>query len=114
MENFEQSKTLLDHHYCTHPEHVLCTSVPSFGLSDHNPTVVVRKQNANLRCRTGAKHAWISFRSLKQVDTNALTADLNRIPTSILDTYSNDRDEMLNTWIKLVLDVVDTHAPVKT
>ena len=50
----DQSKTLLDHHYCTHPEHVLCTSGPSFGLCDHNLTVVlVRKQNANLRFRKG-------------------------------------------------------------
>ena len=40
----EQSKTLLDHHFCTHPEHVLCASVPSFGLSHHNPTIVVRKK----------------------------------------------------------------------
>lgn len=41
----EQSKTLLDHHYCTHPEHVLfCSLFPSFGLSDQNPTVLVSKQ----------------------------------------------------------------------
>ena len=53
------------------------------------------------------------FRSLKKVDTNALVADLNRIPWSILDTYSNDLDEMLNTWIKLVLDVFDTHTPIR-
>ena len=50
---------------------------------------------------------------MKKVDTNALIADLNRIPWSILDTCSNDPDEILDTWIKLVLDVVDTHAPMK-
>jgi len=43
----DQSKTLLDHHYSSHPEHVLFTSVPSFGLSDRNPTTLVRKQNAH-------------------------------------------------------------------
>ena len=59
------------------------------------------------------KHEWISFRSLKKVDTNALIADLNKIPWSILDVCSNDPDEMLCTWIKLELDVIDTHAPVK-
>ena len=64
-------------------------------------------------CRKSGKHVWISFRSLKKVDTNALIADLNRTPCNILDTYSNDLDEILNTWIKLVLDVVDTHAPMK-
>lgn len=110
----EQSKTVLDHHYrCTHTEHVMFTSVPSFGLSDHNPTILVRKQNVNLRRKKNGKHEWIFFRSLKKVDTDALTADLNKIPWSILDVYSNDPDEMLHTWNKLVLDVVDTHAPVK-
>ena len=59
------------------------------------------------------KHVWISFRSLKKVDTSALIADLNRTPCNILDTYSNDLGEILNTWIRLVLDVVDTHAPMK-
>ena len=109
----EQSKTLLNHHYCTHPEHIMFTSVPSFGLSDHNPTILVRKQNANLSRKKNGKHEWIFFRPLKKVDTNALIADLNKIPWSILDVYSDDPDEMLNTWIKLVLDVIDTHAPVK-
>ena len=52
----DQSKTLLDHHHCTHPEHVLCTSVPSFGLSDPNLTVLVHKQNVNLRFRKGGQH----------------------------------------------------------
>ena len=32
---------------------------------------------------------------MKKVDTNPLIADLNRIPLSILDTYSNDPGEML-------------------
>ena len=109
----EQSKTLLDHRYCTHLEHVMFTSVPSFGLSDHNPTILACKQNLNLRRKNNGKHKWISFRSLKKVDTNALIADLNKISWSILDVYSNNPDEMLYTWIKLVLDVIDTHAPVK-
>ena len=62
----EQSKTLLDHHYlvsrreercvtilktaaretnhyCAHPEHVVCTFSSYLGLSDHNPTVLVRR-----------------------------------------------------------------------
>ena len=38
----ENSSTLIDHHYCSHPEHVLSIASPSFGLSDHNPTILVR------------------------------------------------------------------------
>ena len=82
--------------------------VPSFGLSDNNPTVLVRK-NAEKVSNTSV----FLFAPWKKVDTNALIADLNRIPWSILDTYSNDPDEILNTWIKLVLDVADTHSPMK-
>ena len=44
---------------------------------------------------------------------NALIADLKRIPWSILDVYSNHPDEMLYIWNKLVLDVIDTHTPVR-
>ena len=79
-------------------------------LALQSNSLILRKQNANSKCRKGGKHVGISFRSLKKVDTIALIADLNRIPWSILETYSNDPGEMLNTWIKLVLDVVDTHT----
>ena len=67
--------------------------VRSFGLSDHNPIVLVRK-SAEKVSNTSA----FLFAPWRKVDTNALIADLNRIPWSILDTYSNDPDEMLNTW----------------
>jgi len=68
-----------------------------------------------MHIRVACGHPWISFRSLKRVDTNTLIADLKRIPWSILDIkfYSNDPDEMLYIWYKLVLDFIDTHAPVK-
>ena len=32
----ENSSSLIDHHYCSHPEHVLSITSPAFGLSDHN------------------------------------------------------------------------------
>ena len=73
--------------------------------------------SAQIKCKFKMQKKWQThldfFRSLKKVETNALVADLNRIPCSILDTYSNDLDEMLNTWIKLVLDVFDTHTPIR-
>ena len=47
---------------------------------------------------------------LKRVDRNAHIADLKWYTCSILDIYSNDPDEMLYIWNKLVLDV---NAPVK-
>ncbi len=45
----ENSSTLIHHHYSTHLEHVLTILLPAFGLSDHNPTVLTRIQNANLK-----------------------------------------------------------------
>ena len=93
----------------------VCKSVTSAKFSKRNILQGFKRNTSHsyVTCRKRGKHVWISFHSLKKVDTNALIADLNRIPWSILDTCSNDPDEMLNTWIKLVLDVVDTHAPMK-
>ena len=62
----ENSSTLIDHHYSTHPEHVLTTLSPVFGLSDHNPTILVRKQNAKLKV-TKQSHYSITYRSLKKI-----------------------------------------------
>ena len=45
----ENCSTPIDHHYCSHPEHTLSISSPAFGVSDHNPTILVRKQKANLK-----------------------------------------------------------------
>ena len=45
----EKYSTLIDHHYCSHPEHVLSITSPALGLNDQNPTILVRKQNTNLK-----------------------------------------------------------------
>ena len=100
----ENSSTLIDHHYCSHPEHVLSITSPAFGLSDHNPTILVRKQNANLKS-TKKAHFTVPYRPLKKLNVNSLIKDLNEVPWTVLDTF--DPDEMLSTWEALVLDVVD-------
>ena len=109
----ENSRTLIDHHYCSHPEHVLSITSPSFGLSDHNPTILVRKQNANLKS-TKKAHFTVTYRPLKKLNADSLIKDLNEVPWTVLDTFDNDPDEMLATWEALVLDVVDRHAPLKS
>ena len=108
-----QALFLIDHHYCTHPEHVLTISSPVFGLSDHNPTILVRKQNANLKVAKQC-HYTIIFRPLKNVDVCNLINDLNELPWSVLDTFGNNPDEMLSMWITLVFSIVEQHAPGKS
>ena len=109
----ERYSTLIDHHYCSHPEHVLSITSPAFGLSDHNPTILVRKQNANLKS-TKKAHFTVTYRPLKKLNVNSLIKDLNEVPCTVLDTFDNDPDEMLSTWEALVLDVVDRHTPLKS
>ena len=109
----ENSSTLIDHHYCSHPEHVLSITSPVFGLSDHNPTILVRKQNANLKS-TKKAHFTVTYRPLKKLNVNSRIKDLNEVPWTVLDTFDNDQDEMLSTWEAVVLDVVDRHAPLKS
>ena len=109
----ENSSTLTDHQYCSHPEHVLSITSPAFGLSDHNPTILVCKQNANLKS-TKKVHFTVTYRPLKKLNVNSLIKDLNEVPWTVLNTFDNDPDEMLSTWEALVLDVVDQHAPLKS
>ena len=109
----ENSSTLIDHHYCTNPKHVLTISSPVFGLSDYNPTILVRKQNANLKVAKQYHYA-IIFRPLKIVDVCNLINDLNELSWSVLDTFENNPDEMLSMWITLVFSIVDQHASVKS
>ena len=109
----ENSSAIIDRHYCSHPEHVLSITSPAFGLSDHNPTILVRKQNVNLKS-TEKAHFTVTYRSLKKLNVNSLIKGLNEVPWTVLDTFDNNPDEMLSTWEALVLDVVDRHAPLKS
>ena len=92
----ENSSTLVDHHYCSHPEHFLSITSPAFGLSDHNPTILVRKQNANLKS-TKKAHFTVTYRPLKKLNVNSLIKNLNEVPWTVLHTFDNDPDEMLST-----------------
>ena len=109
----ENSCTLIDHHYCSHPEHVLSITSPAFGLSDHNPTILVRKQSKSLKS-TKKAYFTVIYRSLKNLNVNSLIKDLNEVPWTVLDTFDDDPEEMLSTWEALVLDVVDQHAPLNS
>ena len=105
----ENPSTLIDHHYCSHLEHVLSITSPAFGLSDHNPTILVRKQNANLKS-TKKAHFTVTYRPLNNLNVSSLIKDLNEVPWTVLDTFDNDPDEMLSTWGTLVLHMVDRYA----
>ena len=93
----ELSTTLIDHHYTTQPEHVLDCLILSFGLSDHNRTILIRKQNANLRSKKN-NHITINYRCLKKIDEKILQNDFEAVPWSTLDMFSDDPDKMLKTW----------------
>ena len=61
------------------------------SLWSHNPTILVRKQNANLKVAKQC-HYTIIFRPLKKVDVCNLINDLNELPWSVLDTFENNVD----------------------
>ena len=53
----------------TRREHVLDCLIPSFGLSDHNPTILIRKQNANLRSKKN-NHITINLKIKRDLPGN--------------------------------------------
>ena len=78
------------------------------GLSDfHNMIVINTKLSLAKR-----KPKVIFYRSYKKFDEVNFKTDINGIPFSVLDTF-NDIDDKYWMFSKLVMEVIDHHAPVK-
>ena len=57
-------------------------------------------------------HTTITYRSYKNFDEKSFLADLAVVPWSVIEQF-DDVDDALDTWEKLFMDVVNTHAPLR-
>ncbi|MES9881523.1 MAG: reverse transcriptase family protein [Sedimenticola sp.] len=103
------SKTLIDHIYCSIKSNVSAVSVPKLGLSDHFPVFLIRKSNSIIPKNS---HYCISYRSFKNFNENDFTSALKTVPWDIVKMFDETND-IIDTWSKLFLDIVNTHLPMK-
>ena len=105
----EVSSTLIDHVYSNFPSNISSLTVPKVGISDHYPIFMTRKINASL---PKSSHYTIKYRSYKNFDEEVFVNELSSAPWDIIKVFE-DPDDILETWSKMFLDIVDTHLPVK-
>jgi len=84
--------TLLDHVYVTHPEWIIETLVPIYGLSDHYPVCFIHK----FRGLKSPKphHNTIKYCSFKNFDKESSIYDLDMAPWSVIDIFQDVNDKL--------------------
>ena len=103
------SKTLIDHIYSNCPENVNSLDVPKIGLSDHFPVFFTRKMHVQ---PPKLKHFTISYRSFKNFNETKFIEDLQSVPWDTIKLFE-DTDDIMDAWLDLFLQVVDSHVPIK-
>ena len=104
------SGTLLDHVLVNYRDNVLKSGTLSLTLSDHLPIYVSLKSRAIKLQSEG--HKPMLFRSKKNFSVDTFLADLECLPWSTMDMYS-EPNEALSHWYSLFKSVLDSHAPLK-
>ena len=105
----ENTETLIDHIYVSHPGNVKACRVSTIALSDHYPVCFVRQLNASDVRKHG--HTTIKYRSYKHFYQDAFLSDLGSVPWSIIELF-DDVDDALHAWEMLFKDVVNVHVPL--
>ena len=105
----DNTSTLLDHIYTTHPNRIVQSCVPVYGTSDHFPICFVHKFRGakSPKCQ----HDVIGYRNLKKLNLDDFTYDLENAPWSLLEVF-DDVNEKLATWELIFNDVVNRHMPI--
>ena len=107
----EDTQTLIDHIYVSHPGNVKACKVNTIiALSDHSPVCFVRHLRANYDRKHG--HTTIKYRSYKDIDEKPFLSDLAVVPWSVIEQF-DDVDDALGAWEKLFMEVVNMHAPLR-
>ena len=101
------TQTLIDHIYVSHPGNVKACKVSTTSLNDHYPVCFVRHLKANYDRKHG--HTTIKYRSYKNFDDIAFLAV---VPWNVIEQF-DDVDDALDTWDKLLMELVNMHAPLR-
>ena len=70
----DNTATLIDHVYVTHPEHIQQVSVPKVGLSDHYPTCISYRRLSKDSLKKS--HTKIYYRDIESVNERNFSQDI--------------------------------------
>ena len=58
-------------------------------------------------------HTHIKYRSMKNFSEQKSREDLKEVPWHVLDIF-DDPNDALSTWCSLFMDIVESHAPMRS
>ena len=106
----ENTETLIDHIYVSHPGNVKAYRVSTIALSGHYPVCFMRRLNASDVRKH--RHTTIKYRSYEHFDQDAFLSDLGYVPWSIIELF-DDVDDALHAWEMLFMAVVNVDVPLR-
>ena len=106
----QESRSLIDHIVCSHPDNVNSWGVHDVGFSDHSLSYISWKTN-NINDTNNVK--FITFRKSKGVDIEAFKMDMGSQNWSSIESLSSI-DEAVCKWEEILTSVVDKHMPIRT
>ena len=102
------SGTCLDHIWLSHPERLMCVQTKNIGMSDHLPTMAVRRNKGQTSHRKNLRNTF-SFRNTKRLDAQN---DLSKAPWDTVFVFEDTKD-IVDSWCKIFAEILDWHIPVK-
>ena len=100
--------TLIDLIYTNHPDKVVCSGVCLVSISDHSLVFAYRTTGA-----VSKRHNTINYRSFKNFNRDHFCSDIASQNWDVLDNFQ-DPNDMWREWKIKFLNVVNTHASLRT
>ena len=106
----DTTSTLIDLIYTNYPDKVVCSGVCHVSISDHSLIFAYRKLSIGVASK---RHNTIKYRSFKNFNRDYFRSDIASQNWDALDNFQ-DPNDMWREWKIKFLNVVDTHAPLRT
>ena len=103
----DTTSTLIDLN-TNHPDKVVCSGVCHVSISDHSIVFAYRTIGA-----VSKRHNTINYRSFKNFNRDHFCSDIASQNWDVLDNFQ-DPNDMWREWKIKFLNVVNTHAPLRT
>ena len=101
----------LDHIWSSHPERMVCIQTKTIGMSDHLPTMAVRRYKGQTSLNSNLRNTFF-YRDTKRLDQQKLVNELRDAPWDAAFVFE-DTDDIVDSWYKIFTDVLDSQIPVK-
>ena len=104
----DKTSTLIDHLATNRPSHIIKSGIVIKGISDHDMVYGMRK----ISCKTNNAPKIIKSRQLKNNNKDLFKKDLANADWESIMEIKNIHD-MFFEWEKLVVSILDKHAPIR-